>query len=223
MRYPLFLTITLLVLGGMLYGQDPAPAAPKENVAFKWAFAVAGGKSLSLITKDTSLKSGDDIKMFVQLEKECFVYVVHASSKGEIDLLFPYSVQQFSSDYQIEKNYYVPVGRKWLQLDDTKGKETFYVLASIERLLELEAMLGDYQTAIAEKKVDLGTKIVAEIRDARRRYKTFATIAEKPITIGGNIRALEQAEAARRPDIAEHATRITANNFFSKTYTIDHQ
>ncbi len=218
-----FATTAALIAGGMLLAQEQEQPAPKENISFKWAFAASNGKSLSTITRDTSLKSGDDIKMFVQIEKECYVYVVHTGPKGEIDMYFPYNIQQFSSDYELEKNYYIPKGRDWLQLDNTKGKETFYVVASTERLLELEAMLGDYQTAVAAKKIDLGSKIIAEIRDARRRYKTYATIAEKPITIGGNIRAIVQAESTRRPDIAERATRVTASNFFSKTYTIDHQ
>jgi hypothetical protein len=65
--------------------------------------------------------------------------------------------------------------------------------------------------------------IVSEIRTVRKHYSTFSTIAEKPVSIGGNIRGTEKVEGARRPDVVILATQISAKNFYSKTITIDHQ
>ena len=69
----------------------------------------------------------------------------------------------------------------------------------------------------------MAADIVSLIRSVRKRYSIYATIAEKPLTIGGNIRGTEKVESARRPDVATIATQISANNFYSKTITIDHQ
>src|SRR5512137_2453010 len=78
-----------------------------ENVSFKWAFGAMTGpaKKFVSITRDTTLKSGDDIKMLVELSKDCYVYVLHAGPTGEIDLLFPYNLKQFATDYAVDKNY----------------------------------------------------------------------------------------------------------------------
>ncbi|HTP81277.1 MAG TPA: DUF4384 domain-containing protein [Bacteroidota bacterium] len=202
-------------------------ASSDENVAFQWAFGAMvgdeGAKKFVSVTKDTVLHSGDQVKLFVQLTKECYVYVLHVGAKGEVTLLFPYEIKQFATDYKTGKNYYIPKGRSWDALDNATGRETFYVLASADRLLDLEAKIGNYLSADASKKDDMGKDVVAEIRNVKKHYKNFATLAEKPITIGGNVRGLEKAEESRRPDVATIATQISANNFYSKTFTIDHQ
>lgn len=202
-----------------------AQQSSTENIAFKWAFGAMVGKDKKFVsvTKDTILKTGDEIKMLVELTKECYIYVVHYGSKGEVDLLFPYSTKQFTEDYETGRNYYIPRGRAWIQLDKNTGKEVFFLVASVDRMIALEGMLAEYQTANAMRKEALSKDIVQEIREVRKRYKSYATLAEKPLTIGGNIRGVAKAEEARRPDVANIVTQISANNFYSKTFTIEHQ
>jgi len=232
MRY-FILLIVLLGCFAVGFRSNEQPAAPavsiiqnnEANIGFNWAFGALLGKSRTMvsITHDTTLKSGEEIKMMVKLTKECYVYLVHQDSKGEIELLFPYKIQQFQTDYTVDKNYYVPKGRNWSALDKNTGKEVFFLLASAERLLDLEVKFGNYFSADASKKQTLAGDIVSEIRSVRKRYSNFATIAEKPLAIGGNIRGTEKVEGTRRPDVANIAIQITANNFYSKTITIDHQ
>ena len=231
MRYFILLVVILSCFAiGFKFSGQPAVTTltiqqSESNVGFDWAFGALVGKNKVLvpITRDTTLKSGEEIKMMVKLSKECFVYVIHYGSKGEVNLLFPYDVRQFQKDYVTDKNYYIPKGRDWRALDKNTGKEVFFLIGSTERLLELEAKLGNYLSADASKKQAMAEDIVSEIRGVRKHYSTFATIAEKPLTIGGNIRGTEKVEGPRRPDVANIATQIKANNFYSKTITIDHQ
>jgi hypothetical protein len=214
-----------------LTGSKPvSPSVPafqsEDNVSFKWAFGAMVGteKKFVSITHDTVLKSGDDLKMYIELVKDCFVYLVYQDSKGNISLIFPNDgFKQFTADYRIAKPYYIPKGRDWFQLDPNVGRESYYLLGSSERLLDLESLIGNYLSADASKKPDLAKNLIAEIRNIRKRFKTFATLAEKPITIGGNVRGIEKAESVRRPDVATLSTQVSANNLFSKTITIDHQ
>jgi len=115
----------------------PQQQGVEENVAFSWGFGALVGKDKKFvpITRDTILKTGDEIKMVVELKKECYVYLVHHSPKGEVSLLFPEDVRQFSGDYKVGKNYYIPKGRSWFELDKNPGRETFYLLAASERLV----------------------------------------------------------------------------------------
>ncbi len=197
----------------------------EENIKFRWAFGAIAGKERKFVSvnRDTQLVTGDELKMLVELRKKCFVYVIHRSPKGTISLLFPYTLKQFSTDYALNKNYYIPMGRDWFRLDKTTGAESFHVLASVDRLGELEDLLGQYAKADEQKKADLAELIISEMRNVRKRYKTFTTLAERPISIGGNIRGVQKAEESQKPDVATVAKEISANNFYSRTFTLDHQ
>ena len=220
-----------LTAGGVSSSGKAVPAVVNqegkqtENVAFRWSFGALVGKDKKFvpISRDTVLKTGDEIKMMIELKQDCYVYVIYHSTKGEINLLFPEDLRQFSGDYKSGKNYYIPTGRRWFELDKNIGRETFYLLASAERLLDLEVLIGNYKSADESKKLALADQILGEIRTVKRKFRTFTTLAERPVTIGGNIRGMEKAEEAKRPDVSTIATEITANNFYSKTFTIDHQ
>jgi hypothetical protein len=202
-------------------------AQEKPNVVFEWAFATlsAAGKEFTLvpIVRDTTLHTGDQLKMMVRLKTDCFIYVIHESPGGEISLKFPYDLKQFTTDYKIGKNYYIPKGREWFKLDNNTGRETFYVVASGRRLLDLEVLLSKYKDAEVSKKPAVAKDIVAEIRNVRKYYKTFTTLAERPISIGGNVRGLGKEPSGGFPDVAQITTEISANNFYGKTFTIDHK
>ncbi len=211
--------------------QSNTPAAAVQpdvpNIDFLWSFGalIGSDKKFVSITHDTTLKSGEEIKMMVQLNKESFVYVLHYDAQGGIDLLFPYELSQFQSDdYILQKNYYIRKGRTWMALDKNPGKEVFFIVASTERQLDLERKIAEYLAALDDgKKQSLADNIVAEIRDLRKHYTSFAALAEKPIAIGGNIRDIKNTQETRKVDVADIAIDITAKNFYSKTITIDHQ
>ncbi len=229
MRYlvPVIILLSIIVVGFKSPDTPAAAAAAYQqaepNIDFEWAFGALVGddKQLVPITRDTVLKTGEEIKMMVKLKKECFVYLIHQSPNGELDVLFPYSIKKY--DFAVDKNYYIPKGRTWFDLKGDKGKEIFFLLASTERLLDIETKISDYLDADASKKSELAATLVSNIRGARQRYATFATLAEKPLTIGGNVRGTDKVEGSRRPDVADIATEISATNFYGKTITIDHQ
>jgi hypothetical protein len=223
--------LSFLVVG-FRFGEQPIAFIPAvqendANIEFDWAFGVLGynGKTPVPIpiTRDTVLKSGDEIKMMVKITKECYVYAVYLDSQGDLSLLFPYSIRQLQTDYIVSKPYYIPKGRNWMMLDENTGKEIFFLVGSTERLLDLEVKIGNYYSADPSNRKPLADEVVSEIRGLRKRYSTFATIAEKPLSIGGNIRSTDTVKVVGRVDVADIASHISANNFYSKTITIDHQ
>ena len=221
----LYVILLLLGMSWIVYAQD---VPSDNNVQYNWAFVAragdAGSRRIGVVTKDTSLKSGDEFKLFVSLVKPTFLYVIHKSPNNELSLLFPYDSTMFEKDYKLDKNYYIPKGREWFRLDKNTGTETFYVLASSERLTDLENDLRTYFKSAADKKADAANLVVTEIKDIKKRFRTFATIAERPISIAGNVRGEKQSPVDfDRVDIAQLASEILANNFFSKTISIDHK
>lgn len=217
----------LVILVAVLLQASLVGAQEKPNVSFEWAFATlcAAGKDVILvpIRRDTTLQTGDKLKMMVRLKTGCFLYVIHETPSGGISLKFPFDLKQFATDYMTGKNYYIPKGRDWFILDNNPGRETFYVLASSQRLLNLEMLLSKYRDADVLKKPEVARDLLAEIRNLRTHYKEFITLAERPISIGGNVRGLGTIARGAFPDVAQIATEISAINFYSKTFTLDHK
>jgi len=202
--------------------------APSENVKYNWAFVARSGgtehRTLGIVTKDTALKSGDQFKLYVNLAKKCYVYVIYKSSANAVTVLFPYGSEFYDTEYSLDKNYYIPKGRDWFTLDKSPGTETFYVLASSERLPALEKALVDYRQADASGKEAGALRVVNEIKETKKQFRTFSTLAERPISIAGNVRGETTKHLdPDRIDIATLASEVSANNFFSKTFTIDHK
>jgi hypothetical protein len=205
---------------------EEAQPQPESNVQFQWAFGAlkkANGSKFEAVTRDTALKTGDQIKFFLKVNQNCFVYLIYRSSQGELSVLFPQRFRLKSAEYTVAGDHYIPKGDQWFELDEHTGEERFYLLASVERLLELEAFINDYESADAAKRQPLAKKILAEIRKLRKQHLKFKTYAERPVNIIGNLRGTEKAETAGARDIAKFAVEISADTFYSRTFTIDHQ
>jgi hypothetical protein len=223
--------VSILILFSFLLFDNQKNTRAEQNkqdpVCFRWAFAALTGpkndRRLVAVTRDTMLKTGDQLKMFVQLQKKCFVYLIYHTGQDEMRLLFPYEIRQFTSDYKLLTNYYIPPGGIWFELDKDLGPETFYLLASVQRLLGLEALLGKYKMAENISKRAIAKQVLDEIRKEKSRHRKFTIAAERPVTIGGSVRGVIPDENTHTFDINSIAIEVNTTNFYSRTFTIDHQ
>jgi hypothetical protein len=195
--------------------------AHAQDVRFRWAFGVATGTGAArhfapVTSEDVTLRSGDEIKMFVGPESRCFIYVLHQDQAGQFEVLYP-SDGAFP-DAPPTAPTYIPSGGGWLQVDDASGTERIYLLASTTRLTSLEQLLA--AAASTAKKPSPSQQIVGEL--ARLQKTQIArNWSERPETIGGQVRGKPDAA---HPDIARTATEITGTGpFFSRVFIIDHR
>ena len=148
-----------------------APGHQKGNneARILWAFGAIRASSnpakVEPVSNQMVLKSGDKLKMMIQIRKKCFVYLIHKDSQGNFAMLFPYSLKQFDTDYQTARNYYSPKGKEWFQLDNRPGNETFYLIASDQRLLDIEYTYQKYASSEESRKQDLAGQILTTRRD----------------------------------------------------------
>ena len=60
----------------------------ENNVTFSWAFGAIkntdAGPHFESITRDTVLKTGDQIKFLLRVESKCFIYLIYQSSQGDL-------------------------------------------------------------------------------------------------------------------------------------------
>ena len=148
---------------------------------------------------------------------------VWLSSKGELYLLFPYNTRQFVNGYKTLNKYYIPQGNQWFTLDKNVGREIFYLLASARRLNKLESLFGQYEAIQPTQKEELQQKILAEIRNLRWQSRNFKEYAEHPGVTMGRVRGIKKVNKPEISDIKDLAVEISAQDFYSRTFTIDHQ
>ena len=213
----------VLIIPVIIYAGEPEKP-DTESIKFKWAFVSTKQTLLNgqiePITRDTFLKTGDKIKFFIKLQNKCHVYLIYHSSQGEISVLFPYRFKMVIDEQTLEANHFIPKGNHWFELDEHKGEERFYLIASAIRLLELESYINEYESSDAAKKSKIAEKILAEVRKLRKKHLTLKTEAERPVTILGNLRGTDPMVNS---GIVKYALDISANTFYSRTFTIDHQ
>src|SRR5262245_57848945 len=205
------MVLSLTVPG--LPGTASAQASDDNNVSFVWAFEalVTEGNVTKqvLIKEDIKLKTGDLLKMFVELRKQCFVYVIHHGARGEIQRLFPYDIQQFSIDYQTSKVYEIPPHDGWLRLNEQTGLETFYLVASAQRLMDLEQLLATYTAAQPADQPQAATNVLVELRNLLKQHRSSVKPG-RPVPIAGNMRK------------GVEGVEISAPQFYIETFTIEH-
>ena len=87
----------------------------------------------------------------------------------------------------------------------------------------MEALFRGYALVSPAEKGDCRDQILTEIRNLKRRHRQFKTAAERPVQIVGGIRGGDETRKAAGFDPASMAVEISAQKFYSKTFTIDHQ
>ena len=210
----------------LIFAQQPNDQAEK-NVTFQWTFGAIrksqSGSEFKAITRDTVLETGDKIKFFLRAEKSCFIYLIYQSSEGDLTVLFPYRFKLLDDGYEISKDYYIPNGNRWFELDDYTGTEKFYLIATANRLSKLEDLIIEYETVDKSNKIVLGEKIISETRRLRKKHHNLKSQAERPVTIIGQLRGDDKTNPSKLRNLRNHAVETSAGNFFIRTFTIEHR
>jgi hypothetical protein len=206
-----------------------APGSQKESNGPRilWAFGAIRASSnppkVEPVRTKMVLSSGDKLKMMIQLRKKCFVYLIHRDSRGDFAMLFPYSAKQFDTDYETARNYYTPKGEAWFQLDSRTGNETFYLIASDQRLLDIEYTYEKYASSEESRKQDLAAQMLSELNRITETYLASSAGAEKLADNESALRGFERATGADPTSIAGLAREISFDNIYSETFIVDHR
>lgn len=219
--------IAILLLPWTVGGKEGVCGARSQrdgDIQLQWACVAMNNKGGELhwekITRGATLEAGAQIKMYFRLEKKAFVYVIHQNAAGELNLLFPLRFYGPDSEPRRGESYYLPGGDAWLALGEGAGEENIFLLVGTERMVRLEELLGDYAVSAKEKKPNLAGEVLREIQALRSKHRDLSASAERPITMAGRVRGMQEPVASSQPDVALLADEITAAGFFSRTIAI---
>lgn len=166
-----FLLIILLLFSVCLTAQ---------NVKAKVAVMLKSKDQILRLKSSDRVKVGDEIRIFVQPETDCFVYVLFSDSK-ETNLL-----NYRSSSYKLKKDskLTLPSNSEFYQFDDKSNKSTLVIYCSQNQIYEIENAFKDI--ACIENKKWKETEILL----AKNNKINLNTKSDKPISIAGNVRSL---------------------------------
>ncbi|MDL1964974.1 MAG: DUF4384 domain-containing protein [Deltaproteobacteria bacterium] len=92
------------------------------------------GRQMQIKSDGTSVlrTDKDPYQIFFRPHQNCYVYLLQKDSAGKWYILFPEKGSGFNiNPVSQEKDYWVPGFDKGFPLDETKGEETIYLLASM--------------------------------------------------------------------------------------------
>ena len=207
--------VAALTLGCLATLPSPAADTPVPTVELRWALGAqpAGNGKTSGIDKDMQLADGTRLKFLVEPKSPASVYLILLDSGNNLEVLYRETAGPSGADPA-----YLPPGGRWFELDDEAGRETFFLLASVEPLTALDELLAEHAAATPDTRGAVVERVVAEIRRLHRANRNFARPVEKPVMIGGQVRGLEPGTQA----IDRLAVEISAERFYGKTITLDH-
>ena len=86
-------------------------------------------------------EAGDKIKLSFKANTECYIYIVGIDATGYVASIFPDPSGNLTNPVTQNRTYLVPGGTEWYGLDDYKGIEEIYFIASYNRRLDLERII----------------------------------------------------------------------------------
>ena len=88
-------------------------------------------------------RKGDVTKFSFRVNCDCYVYVIGADATGYIARIFPDPASGLSNPVRANQQYVVPEGTTWYGLDQYKGVEQVFFIASRARRQDIEGPLND--------------------------------------------------------------------------------
>ena len=132
---------------GQIYARSvPGPVEPVTlDVALIRQATTPTAKQILLMQDGETLKGGPDgdrFKLVVRTNCECFVYVVSIDGSGWAQPVFPVADGTVANPLKPEFEQSFPDGPYWFTLDQVKGVETLFLVASPARRTDLEESLA---------------------------------------------------------------------------------
>lgn len=84
---------------------------------------------------------GDKIKIFFSTDCACYVYVIGIDATGYVAQIFPEGDFRAAGHVLPGQKFLLPEGTSWWGLDDTRGIEHIYFIASRERRHDIEDLV----------------------------------------------------------------------------------
>jgi hypothetical protein len=87
-------------------------------------------------------RAGDKFRMMFRANTDCYVYVIAIDGSAWAQGVFPSLTSPFANPVKQGKQYVIPENNNWFSLDQFKGIETVFFVASPEKRQDIEDILA---------------------------------------------------------------------------------
>ncbi len=150
-----------------IYGRGIGGEPVSVDVAMVRQKQTGKGKEVVLMNDGEVLKdggankeAGDRFKIVVRTNCECYLYITTIDGSGWAEPVFPVKDGKTQNPVKKDQEYAFPEDGHWYTLDQIKGIESFFVVASANRRADLEE---SFAQLAAEKRPE--AKIVAKVEE----------------------------------------------------------
>lgn len=144
-------------------------------------------------------KAGDKFRIMFRPHTDGYVYVVAIDGSGWAQGIFPPPTSPLANPVKAGHEYTLPEGNNWFSLDQFKGIETIFFVASQEKRQDLEEVLQS---------------ITGHERPATATPQQVTKVAMVPYGVGG---ARPSAKGFNLPSASGTDQTIIPTSYFSKT------
>jgi len=118
---------------------------------------VVGGETIEKIVKEgDTLFSKDYCRINFELDQDAYAYVLYYDSSSRLQQLYPDPAMAIPQKSKGNTQYTIPEGNNnWFQLDNRKGTETVFVLASREPIRDFNETINTFQGENAKEALKL--------------------------------------------------------------------
>ena len=186
--------LLLICASGWLFTATPTVAG-----SIDFHYGVIGEQAnneLFVIDHDATLTSGQTFKLNFQYATGNWFYVTYLSSTGEYALLYSSN----KGAYPDKEQSFDTLG--WLALDQNTGDETFTLIASEERLEDLEILFENYGKSGDKSRKRFAKRIASALDDLHKQLEgaegaQLAQRLEAPIMGGVTFRGVTNDEVSQ--------------------------
>ena len=146
-----------------------------------------------------NVKAGDKFRIMFRPHTDGYVYVVAIDGSGWAQGIFPPSTSPLANPVKAGEQYVLPEGNNWFSLDQFKGVETMFFVASQDKRQDLEEVLQS---------------ISGQERPATATPQQVTKVAMVPYGVGG---ARPSAQGFNLSSGAGPGQTIMPTSYFSKT------
>jgi hypothetical protein len=170
----------------MSRGIGPIVGPMEVDVALLRQVTTASGKHVALMQDGETLKDGrgnpqlgDKFKIVFRTNADCFMYVIAIDGSGWAQTLWPSDGNSMGNPIAKDKEYTFPDGNQWFSLDQVRGIETIYLIASPGQRPDIEESLKKIAGA---ERPDINP--IAQVQEAPILPAGFgSTAAGQPTTV----------------------------------------
>lgn len=117
-----------------------------------------------IIKEGGKVTSGMQYQLMVQPFQKCHLYVINRDSNGAVYMIFPNPEIPLTNPVEGGSEYFIPGADKMLEFDNVTGLETFYVIASLTPLNDIENLFKRIQELGGDADKELASAVEERIK-----------------------------------------------------------